>query len=264
MAKLKKKNNMKFIMVILAIVCLIGSIFIMMKNKSKNNNFTLTPEIIRSREYEKVKAGDEETASENVTFDVFFLKDIDGDGNADPIRGTCNEIGKEDTLYMELRVLNQGYLKDGLITINSDNFYLNTTLVKDEIIARNYISSNTESIKLNDIYNGTQKLINSIVRSGDYTSELTKTDAIGKDTNKYSKVNSVRITGTYVDDNGEETPIDKTINFNVDWYGETIAQIYTKNYKKEITDISEIMDADSINLNFMDINLQNLWLKEQV
>ena len=151
---------------------------------------------------------------------------------------------------MELRVLNQGYLKNGLITINSDNFYLNTTLVRDETIARNYISSNTKSIKLNDVHNGTQKLINSLVRSGDYSSDLTKTSAIGKDTNKYSKVNSVRITGTYVDDNGEETYIDKAINFNVDWYGETNAQIYTKNYKKEIADFSEIMDADSINLNF--------------
>jgi len=70
--------------------------------------------------YEEVKPSDKNTESEYVTFDSFFLKDLNGDGVADAIRGTCNEVGKQYALYFELRVLNNGYLKDGVITIEGD------------------------------------------------------------------------------------------------------------------------------------------------
>ena len=72
--------------------------------------------------YNTEKEGDESTQSEYIKFDAFFLKDADGNGNADAIRGTCNEMEKEDTLYMELKVLSNGYFKDGIITITGSNF----------------------------------------------------------------------------------------------------------------------------------------------
>ena len=43
--------------------------------------------------------------------------------------------------------------------------------------------------------------------------------------NKYSKVNSITLTGTHVVENDDgtttETPINKTVNLTVDWYGTT-------------------------------------------
>lgn len=176
--KLKNVKGVPLIVAVLFIIVLIAIIANVVGNKKEKTE--MTPEIARSLEYNRVNSGDENTESEYVKFDAFFLKDLDGDGNADAIRGTCNSIGKEDTLYMELKVLSDGYLKDGTITINGDNFYFNTRLVKDGIIANNYIGTNTRTIKLEEIQNGTQKLITGIVRSGDYTSSYSKASAIRK------------------------------------------------------------------------------------
>lgn len=207
--------------------------------KKKNKSFKVTPEILRSREYDVVQAGDEKTNSDCVLFDAFFLKDLDGDGKADSIRGTCNEIGKQDTLYMDLKIINNGHFKDGVITINSSNFNLATTLVKDQIIAQNYISENTKTIKLKDIQNGNQKLITGIVRA-----------AIGNDTNNYTKINSVTLTGTHVDDNGHETPINKTINFTVDWYGTVETNIESKNINNEVDNLDQLLEGENVKLQF--------------
>jgi hypothetical protein len=59
--------------------------------------------------------------SENVTFTAFFTRDLDGDGNAEKLLGTCKDINDKDVLYMDLNILTEGYLKNGLITIQSNN-----------------------------------------------------------------------------------------------------------------------------------------------
>ena len=152
-------------------------------------------------------------------------------------------------MYMELNVLTEGYLKDGKITINSDNFYLQTNLPKDEELADNYIGNNIKEIKLNQINNGTQKLITGIVRSGDYTYSSGKASAIGSNINNYSKVNSVTLTGTYVTEDGEEIPVEKTVNFNVDWHGTTKASIYNASTSTYIDDMID-EEAGKLNLTF--------------
>ena len=182
--------------------------------------------------YDRVQEGEEKVQVENeagelkdfdyVQFDAFFLRDLNGDGYAESIRGTCKEIGKQDTLYMELNVLTKGYLKNGKITINRDrNFYFETAIVKDKEIKQNYIGTNIDVIELNDIKNGTQKLLTGIVKSGNYA--YNKAEAIGSNINNYSKINSITLTGTHVEEKEDgttvETPIQKTVNFNIDWYG---------------------------------------------
>ena len=110
---------------ILALATIVG-VYLLNRDNSLAG---ISPEIARSMEYEQVQDGDEDLEeTNNVKFDAFFLRDLNGDGYAESIRGTCNEIGEESTLYMELNVLTEGYLKDGKITINSDNFYLQTNL----------------------------------------------------------------------------------------------------------------------------------------
>ena len=126
---------------------------------------------------------------------------------------------------MSLNVLGNGYLKDGKIEIEENNMYFKTALVEDETINGNYISENTKSINLKEVEVGTQKLILGQVRSGDYRYNTTKKDAIGKDTNKYSGINKIKLTGTHVADDGTETKIEKEIELPVDWYSSTKAEI---------------------------------------
>ena len=166
------------------------------------------PELARAMEYEEVKDGDEALEeTENVEFDAFFLRDINQDGYAESIRGTCKEMGQEDTLYMEINVKTAGYLKDGKIEINGENFYLQTALPKDNELKDNYIGSNIKTIEFNDLNNGTQKMVTGVVRSGDYSQTSKIAEAIGNNINNYSKVNNVVFTGIYVGEDGVETPI---------------------------------------------------------
>ncbi len=201
----------------------------------------IDPELARAMTYEQVQPGDAATNSECVTFDAFFLRDLDGDGYAEGVRGTCREIGKTDTLYMELNVIKDGYLKDGKITINGKNFYLSTTIPKDDQIAENAISSNTTQILFNDISDGTQKLLSGAIRAGDNS----RAQAIGKNTNDYSCVNSIVLTGTHVASDGTETPIEKIVNFNLDWYGTAKASIpyYAYSSTKNLAQTKEIRES---------------------
>ena len=97
------------------------------------------PEIARSMEYEQVQDGDERVPqTDYVQFDAFFLRDLDGDGYAEQVRGTCREIGKTDTLYMDINVLTNGRLENGKVTINGSNMNLKTALVEDIVLKQNY------------------------------------------------------------------------------------------------------------------------------
>lgn len=147
----KNKTKKKFIIGgtgILVIILIIATILSLTSNPKKVNK-VMYPELARAMTYEQVQEGDEKVQIENadgevvdfdyVQFDAFFLRDLDGDGYAEGIRGTCKEVGKEDILYMELNVLTKGYLKDGKIEIKNNNFYFNSAIVKDSEIKENYI-----------------------------------------------------------------------------------------------------------------------------
>ena len=72
-----------FIAVIMCIVTLLSG---------RQSGITIsTSEIARSMTYGKVNKGEESVeGTDNVKFDAFFLRDLDGDGYAEGIRGTCN------------------------------------------------------------------------------------------------------------------------------------------------------------------------------
>ena len=194
--------------------------------KIKKSGVVAGSELARAMTYDQFEDGDEDIdGTDYVKFGAFFLRDVDGDGYAEKIKGTCKQVGKEDTLYMELNVLTNGYLEDGVITISGNNFYLQTAIPKDSEVKDNVISNNTKQISLNQINNGTQKLLTGIVKSGDYSMNSQKFAAIGNDTSKMSGVNSVTLTGTHVAADGTRTAISKTVSLNMDWYGTTSAEI---------------------------------------
>ena len=254
----KNKNNRKvisyavrsFIAIILIAYLLINAIMLTKNNNLNTQGGVTTAELEVSKTYEQVEARDEDTDSPYVKFDAFFLRDLNGDGYAESIRGACREIGGEDTLYMELNVMTAGYLRDGKITVNGENFYLQTSLPKDDELKDNYIGNNIKTIEFNDLANGTQKMLTGIVRSGNYSYSSQKAAAIGNNINNYSKVNSVTLTGTWVSEDGETTvDINKTVDFTIDWHGTTKASIYTTTQNKNIEDaINE--ESGEVNLNF--------------
>ncbi len=223
----KRGISVKLIRGVIALLVLVavlaGVLIATKKEQVIENNSINDPEIARAMTYDRVQEGDEVTNSDCVEFDAFFLRDLDGDGYAEGIRGTCREAGKTDTLYMELRVIKDGYLKNAKITVNNENFYLSTSIPKDEQIAKNAISENTKEIVFNDISNGTQKLLTGTVKSSN--SSYYKATAVGKDINKLSKPSSIVLSGTHVGSDGTETEIEKVVNFNVDWYGEAKTRI---------------------------------------
>lgn len=257
----KKSIILKTIIVLIAVSIIIG-IYVLNKTQ-KIDKSAMSSELQRTQAYDDVKDGDnavkdaEGNTIQAIKFDAFFLKDKDGDGIAESIRGTCNEIGSQASLYMELSVLEQGKLKDGKITINSNNFYFNTSIVKDTEVKENYISANTKEINFNEIGNGTQKLLIGSIRSGDYSSTSSKSSAIGNDTTKYSKENSVTFSGTFVDSDGNETAFSKDIPFTVDWYGETYVEIDPKNQTNNITQLDELVTDDGLELEFQIRTVEN-------
>ena len=248
------QNRVKVISSVVAVLAIITMVMtaIYHANKKQNNQSGISPELAKAMTYDVIEDKDAEAAvdgTSNVKFDAFFLRDVNGDGYAESIRGTSKEIGAEDTLYMELNVVSEGYLENATISINGENFYLQTTLPKDNELADNYIGNNIKEIKLNRVNNGTQKLLTGIVRSGDYSQASKKANAIGNNINNYSKVNSITLTGTYVNGQGEKIPVTKTVEFNIDWYGKTTARINTTNQNKDIDQaINE--EEDTINLDF--------------
>ena len=253
------------IIAIIAILC--GIVFYQKQNKSM---VQAKGEHARAMTYGVLTEEDEETNSDYVRFSAFFLRDLDLDGYAEKVKGTCRQTGQSDTLYFSLNVLTNGVLKNGKIQIEGNNMYFQTALVEDETIDGNYISNNTNEIGLKDVNVGTQKLIFGEVRSGNYNNAYDKTLAIGNDTSKYSAINKVILTGTHIADDGTETEIRKEVELPVDWYNIPNAEIPYK-YAEEHDNIyqnynnSDIVDEanNKIDLTFKIItqetkNLQNL------
>ena len=204
--------------------------------KKHNNYYSADAETLRAMTYEELSEEDENVeGTDNVKFSAFFLRDINGDGYAEKIKGTCKQVTTgQDTLYMEIVVQTAGKLKNGKIEIDGKNFYLQTTLPKDTELKANYIGENVKTIEFEDLNNGTQKLLTAVVKSGDYNYNSTNKAAIGNNTSNYSRSdNMIIFTGTYVAEDGvTETEIRKEMPITVDWYGVTATEIYTSRWFK--------------------------------
>ena len=201
-----KRSNQIIALIVLAVTTI--GVIAVSKVKLKTSNI-LGGETARAMTYDVVEEGDEETETPYVEFNSYFLRDVNRDGIAEKIKGTCKEIDQTDTLYMDINVLTNGYLENGKIEIQGENFTLQTSITKDEVVAENYISDDTKSIILNKISNGTQKTLTGNIKAN-----------IGKNINNYSSSNNkVILTGTHVADDGTTTEIRKEIVLSTDWYG---------------------------------------------
>lgn len=241
---LNKRKIFLMIAILVMITIIISSIFL---QKNKTNKILLTPEIVRSKAYEIAKEKDNKVTDiggkviNSIRFDAYFIKDLDGDGIAESrLRGNCGEIGKSANLYIDLSIENNGSVKNAKITINSKNFTFKTSLLKDEVLANDYISGNTKELVLNEIKDSVQKNIIGTVEAMIDDSDSTS----------LSKENSIIFSGTYVDKEGTETEFRKEVKFIIDWYGEVDCNIQT-NYAPIIVDsVQDLVKEDVITFDF--------------
>ena len=255
-----KKHKNKAIIVLAITILLVVIAILSTKNVKKVDNIAQITDLqtLMAMEYGELGDDDKKTESEYVEFSAFFTKNIDEDEYAERVRGTCKKVGEEDTLYLELNVLTKGHLKDGIITLNADNNFTWTTAIVDDntIVDGDYIGE-TDTIKLNNpVQNGSQKLFWGTIKN-----------KIGNNINNYSKLNSVTLAGTYVDDEGNETPISKTVNVTVDWYGEVTSSLATRTQLYEKNDIITNKSAGTTSLSFSLTSTETkkqLLLKENV
>ncbi len=210
------------------------------QNTSQQINSLYDAELARAMEYEQVGPDGDKTDSDFVKFDAFFLRDVNNDGYAESIRGTCREITQTDTLYINLKVLSNGKLKNGKIEIQGQNINFKTALVEDNVIAQNYISENTTQINLKEINNGTQKLIYGTIKAPNF----------GNDTKKYSsKINKIILTGEHESNDGQTKTIRKEVDFTIDWYASVNCSIYNYSSAQNIEDVLDEAGR-KVNLSF--------------
>lgn len=212
----KKEKKVIILTLILAIITLC-SVIITSTIKTTNKLSKITdPETLRALSYGQITDNDTYVEGcKNLEFSAFFTRDLDGDGNAEKMKGTSKYINGSDKLYIDLNVLAGGRLENGEITINGNNFNYSLNMVKDSVLKYSYISNNVRTISLNNLESGTQKLI-----YGDILAN------IGSDTNNYTRTdNTVTLKGVYVAEDGTKTNVNKTINIAVDWYGTTNTSI---------------------------------------
>ena len=240
-AKVKKLGIAGIIILIIAAI--IFSIAMGIKQKQIDSKANLTPEQLKTITYEELKDETVENC-ENVSFGAFFAEDRDGNGQAERILGTCNEVGSMETMYIDVGVNRGGTLKNGVITINSRNFSYRMQMLKDSILKKNYVSNNVKTIELNDIESGNQKLM-----MGDIYAKISNAD-------DYTRINYVTLTGTWVSDEvnpetGEKDTIEinETREITVDWYGTANTSINTDVTTINLTEFNE-KDNRAIEFDF--------------
>ena len=217
------KKNKKILIGIAAFVLavILAAIFTVRTNKSSE----LDAATRRAQNYEQLTddktyyVDDEGTitddACEFVKFEAYYTADLNNDGNAEKMLGSCKEINESDTMYFYVSVDQEGSLKDAKLTLNGTNTVYTMTVVKDSLIKNNYVFSKqkNKTIEFNKISAGMNKLI--------YAS----TSSSVSGASNYTGTNKIVFTGTYVDTDNNEHPIRREIEFTNDWYGKAVANL---------------------------------------
>ena len=147
---------------------------------------------------QELESQETSTNNKNVEFDVYY----DDDRHSRSI-----DIDSTDTkLNISLNVKEAGYLKDISVDFADANFLIADDNENADAI-KNFDSAN-KRIEFNQINSG-----NNVVKSINISAD--KQDQI--DENMLSKDNSITFNGTYVNANGEEEKVSKTIVIHTGW-----------------------------------------------
>lgn len=127
-----------------------------------------------------------------------------------------NMDSNEAKIYLNIKVKNAGYLKNGTIEFINANFEL-----KDEISNEKIQSIENNKIILNKLDNGSDITIEVPIK-------ILKKEEIENDF--FNKETITKLTGTYINENGKETSIEKEVINKLSWIGKAEAEL-----KSEIT-----------------------------
>ena len=173
--KIKEK-----ILAVLMIIMLIGMNLITLGNQVIAANLT---------------SQNSKTNNQNVEFDSYF------EGNT----YTKNfNIEQGATLYINLKIKNAGYLKEGIVRISDANYEIATEKLESEKVQ----SATENSISLKQIKQNEEVVLEVPI-------QIKKQETISTD--YFSKTSTVEFEATYVDGNGNEKEISKTMNNQVIW-----------------------------------------------
>ncbi|MBR2787388.1 MAG: hypothetical protein IKD76_07950, partial [Clostridia bacterium] len=201
------------------ILCILLAIGLTLARLNVKTEAIPKEELAKLLSYQQITDENAEYADENnrVIFSAFFTKDLDGDGYAEKMLGTCNYTTERPIMYINIGVKSQGYLKDGAITLKAKdgsvkNYQFSMSMLEDDVLnpsyPQEYVATDVTRINLKRINAGIHEMI-----SGEMISSISEPDA-------YASIAEIVLTGTYVDEeDGIEEEINKAIDINVDWYG---------------------------------------------
>nr|MBB1521690.1 MucBP domain-containing protein [Clostridiales bacterium] len=199
-----KKIFNKIAVIILSVLALVGIFF----SKSKIvKNFSNTKDInARTGNYTAVQYGDERVDNTNfVTFDSYFLKSgqkYRGEYLPYTKLGELDYTATSKDLWVELRVLGNGSLKNAKLLFTQDNVIERFSLPESATIANDVIGVNANQVNLKEINNGTTVLFRVNVNA---------------DLKKFkSDENKVKLVGDHVANDGTITHIEKEVKFTVE------------------------------------------------
>lgn len=136
------------------------------------------------------------TCNKNVTFDSY----LEG-----MVHSKTYNIEEEAKLYLNINVYNTGYLKNPVINISSTaNYEINTAKLNNT----NILSATANQVTLKQVNSGEQVIIELPIKIK--TANKVKVDFA-------EKTSGVTLNAAYVDENGIERDITKTINNQVIW-----------------------------------------------
>lgn len=149
----------------------------------------------------------------NVKFDAYFAKE-----EGKRTHTIKQDIGTTTNLYLEVNV-EKGYLKNAKIEMLGENntlanFKIQNSEEKFEVVEK--IDTNNNTIALKQINSGTGIVLEvPIANRNDDTFDLSN----------FNKLNNITLTGQYVDNNGKQIKIEKTISVRNEWQKEVTAVI---------------------------------------
>ena len=194
----------KIAVIILSVLALVGIGFSASKVVK---NFSNTKDInAKTGDYTAVQWGEERVTGTNfVTFDAYFLK------NGNKYRGEYLPYTKKGEvdynvaskdLWVELRVLGNGSLRNAKLLFTQDNVDEKFALLESDTIANDTVGTNKGQVNLKEIRNGTTVLFRVNVNAN-----LKKFK---------SDENKVKLVGEHVANDGTVTPIEKEVKFTVE------------------------------------------------
>ena len=209
-----KSKIIAFFSIVVVMLVLIVTISMYRANKTISN---IDVETRRAINYETITdervfydEGDEQLTNkcDFVSFEAFYPTDLNGDGMAEKVLGACSQIGTSKALRIVVGVSQEGYLQDAKITLTGKNITFSMNAAKDSILKDNYVFKNLahKEILLNRMDAGASKML-----TADTKAMLVNDDS-------YCAVNSIILTGTYVDKDGNEHLVKKEYSITNDWY----------------------------------------------